>query len=59
VFDLNLPNALTVLRILLVPVLIAALVQEGGGLDGIAAAASHSRRSRTPWTAGSPAGRRT
>jgi CDP-diacylglycerol---glycerol-3-phosphate 3-phosphatidyltransferase len=38
VFELNLPNVLTLLRILLVPVLVAALVQEGGGLDGIAAA---------------------
>ena len=37
-FELNLPNVLTLLRILLVPVLVAALVQEGGGLDGIAAA---------------------
>jgi CDP-diacylglycerol---glycerol-3-phosphate 3-phosphatidyltransferase len=38
VFELNLPNVLTLFRILLVPVLVAALVQEGGGLDGIAAA---------------------
>jgi CDP-diacylglycerol--glycerol-3-phosphate 3-phosphatidyltransferase len=38
VFELNLPNVLTLLRILLVPVLVAALVQEGGGLDGVAAA---------------------
>lgn len=37
-FELNLPNVLTLLRILLVPVLVAALVQEGGGLDGVAAA---------------------
>jgi CDP-diacylglycerol---glycerol-3-phosphate 3-phosphatidyltransferase len=37
-FELNVPNVLTLLRILLVPVLVAALVQEGGGLDGIAAA---------------------
>jgi CDP-diacylglycerol--glycerol-3-phosphate 3-phosphatidyltransferase len=35
VFELNLPNVLTLLRILLVPVLVAALVQEGGGLDGV------------------------
>jgi CDP-diacylglycerol--glycerol-3-phosphate 3-phosphatidyltransferase len=38
VFELNLPNVLTLLRILLVPVLVAALVSEGGGLDGVAAA---------------------
>ena len=30
-FELNVPNVLTLLRILLVPVLVAALVQEGGG----------------------------
>jgi CDP-diacylglycerol--glycerol-3-phosphate 3-phosphatidyltransferase len=38
VFELNLPNVLTLLRILLVPVLVAALVQEGGGGDALAAA---------------------
>jgi CDP-diacylglycerol---glycerol-3-phosphate 3-phosphatidyltransferase len=38
VFELNLPNVLTLLRILLVPVLLAALVQEGGGGDALAAA---------------------
>jgi CDP-diacylglycerol--glycerol-3-phosphate 3-phosphatidyltransferase len=38
VFELNLPNVLTLLRILLVPVLVAALVQEGGGGDKLAAA---------------------
>jgi CDP-diacylglycerol--glycerol-3-phosphate 3-phosphatidyltransferase len=38
VFELNLPNVLTLLRILLVPVLVAALVQEGGGGDTLAAA---------------------
>jgi CDP-diacylglycerol--glycerol-3-phosphate 3-phosphatidyltransferase len=37
VFELNLPNVLTLLRILLVPVLVAALVQEGGGGDKLAA----------------------
>src|ERR1700754_1008105 len=37
-FELNLPNVLTLLRILLVPVLVAVLVQEGGGLDEVAAA---------------------
>jgi CDP-diacylglycerol--glycerol-3-phosphate 3-phosphatidyltransferase len=37
-FELNLPNVLTLLRILLVPVLVAALVQEGGGGDALAAA---------------------
>jgi CDP-diacylglycerol--glycerol-3-phosphate 3-phosphatidyltransferase len=37
VFELNLPNVLTLLRILLVPVLVAALVQEGGGGDTLAA----------------------
>ena len=37
-FELNLPDVLTVLRILLVPVLVAALVQEGGGGDALAAA---------------------
>ena len=37
-FELNLPNVLTLLRILLVPVLVAALVQEGGGGDTLAAA---------------------
>jgi CDP-diacylglycerol--glycerol-3-phosphate 3-phosphatidyltransferase len=37
VFELNLPNVLTLLRILLVPVLVAALVQEGGGGDALAA----------------------
>ncbi|MDA0167020.1 CDP-diacylglycerol--glycerol-3-phosphate 3-phosphatidyltransferase [Solirubrobacter ginsenosidimutans] len=36
-FELNLPNVLTLLRILLVPVLVAALVQEGGGGDTLAA----------------------
>ena len=36
-FELNLPNVLTLLRILLVPVLVAALVQEGGGGDVLAA----------------------
>ena len=36
-FELNLPNVLTLLRILLVPVLVAALVQEGGGGDALAA----------------------
>jgi len=38
VFELNVPNVLTLLRILLVPVLVAVLVQEGGGLDEVAAA---------------------
>ena len=37
-FELNVPNVLTLLRILLVPVLVAVLVQEGGGLDEVAAA---------------------
>ena len=37
-FELNLPNVLTVFRILLVPVLLAALVQEGGAGDALAAA---------------------
>ncbi len=37
-FELNLPNVLTLLRILLVPVLVAALVQEGWGGDALAAA---------------------
>jgi CDP-diacylglycerol--glycerol-3-phosphate 3-phosphatidyltransferase len=37
VFELNLPNVLTVLRILLVPVLVAALLQEAGGGDTLAA----------------------
>src|SRR3954467_2474925 len=37
-FELNLPNVLTVLRILLVPVLVAALLQEAGGGDALAAA---------------------
>ena len=36
-FELNLPNVLTVLRILLVPVLVAALLQEAGGGDTLAA----------------------
>ena len=36
-FELNLPNVLTVLRILLVPVLVAALLQEAGGGDTMAA----------------------
>jgi CDP-diacylglycerol---glycerol-3-phosphate 3-phosphatidyltransferase len=36
-FELNLPNFLTVLRILLVPVLVAALLQEAGGGDALAA----------------------
>jgi CDP-diacylglycerol--glycerol-3-phosphate 3-phosphatidyltransferase len=35
-FELNVPNVLTVLRILLVPVLVAALLQAGGG-DTLAA----------------------
>jgi CDP-diacylglycerol--glycerol-3-phosphate 3-phosphatidyltransferase len=38
VFELNLPNVLTMFRILLVPVLLAALVQEGGAGDALAAA---------------------
>jgi CDP-diacylglycerol---glycerol-3-phosphate 3-phosphatidyltransferase len=37
-FELNLPNLLTVLRILLVPVLLAALLQEAGPGDWLAAA---------------------
>jgi CDP-diacylglycerol---glycerol-3-phosphate 3-phosphatidyltransferase len=37
VFELNLPNVLTVLRILLVPVLVAALLSEGPGGDLLAA----------------------
>jgi CDP-diacylglycerol--glycerol-3-phosphate 3-phosphatidyltransferase len=37
VFELNLPNVLTVLRILLVPVLVAALLQEAGSGDALAA----------------------
>ena len=37
-FELNLPNVLTVLRILLVPVLVAALLSEAGGGDLLAAA---------------------
>ena len=36
-FELNLPNVLTVLRILLVPVLVALLLQEAGGGDAVAA----------------------
>ena len=36
-FELNLPNVLTVLRILLVPVLVAALLQEAGSGDALAA----------------------
>jgi CDP-diacylglycerol--glycerol-3-phosphate 3-phosphatidyltransferase len=38
VFDLNLPNLLTVFRILLVPVLVAALLQEAGPGESLAAA---------------------
>jgi len=38
VFDLNVPNALTVFRMLLVPVLVAALLSEGPGGDWVAAA---------------------
>jgi CDP-diacylglycerol--glycerol-3-phosphate 3-phosphatidyltransferase len=37
VFELNLPNALTVFRILLVPVLVAALLSEGPSGDLLAA----------------------
>jgi CDP-diacylglycerol--glycerol-3-phosphate 3-phosphatidyltransferase len=37
VFDLNLPNVLTVFRILLVPVLVAALLSEAGSGDVLAA----------------------
>jgi CDP-diacylglycerol--glycerol-3-phosphate 3-phosphatidyltransferase len=37
VFELNLPNVLTVLRILLVPVLVAALLAEAGSGDLLAA----------------------
>ena len=37
-FELNLPNALTVFRILLVPVLVAALLSEAGRGDLLAAA---------------------
>ena len=36
-FELNVPNALTVFRILLVPVLVAALLSEGPGGDWVAA----------------------
>jgi CDP-diacylglycerol--glycerol-3-phosphate 3-phosphatidyltransferase len=36
-FELNLPNVLTVLRILLVPVLVALLLQEAGAGDALAA----------------------
>jgi CDP-diacylglycerol--glycerol-3-phosphate 3-phosphatidyltransferase len=38
VFELNVPNVLTVIRILLVPVLVAALVQEVWASDALAAA---------------------
>jgi CDP-diacylglycerol--glycerol-3-phosphate 3-phosphatidyltransferase len=38
VFELNLPNALTVLRMLLVPVLVTALLSEGPSGDALAAA---------------------
>jgi CDP-diacylglycerol--glycerol-3-phosphate 3-phosphatidyltransferase len=38
VFELNLPNVLTVVRILLIPVLVAALVQEVWASDALAAA---------------------
>jgi CDP-diacylglycerol---glycerol-3-phosphate 3-phosphatidyltransferase len=38
VFELSLPNVLTVLRILLVPVLVAALLSEAGSGDLLAAA---------------------
>jgi CDP-diacylglycerol---glycerol-3-phosphate 3-phosphatidyltransferase len=38
VFELTLPNLLTVIRILLVPVLVAALLQEAGPGDALAAA---------------------
>jgi len=38
VFELNVPNVLTVFRILLVPVLLAALLQEGWAGDALAAA---------------------
>jgi CDP-diacylglycerol---glycerol-3-phosphate 3-phosphatidyltransferase len=38
VFELNLPNLLTVFRILLVPVLVAALLQEAGPGESLAAA---------------------
>ena len=38
VFELNLPNLLTVIRILLVPVLVAALLQEAGPGESLAAA---------------------
>jgi CDP-diacylglycerol--glycerol-3-phosphate 3-phosphatidyltransferase len=38
VFELNVPNVLTVFRILLVPVLVAALLQEGWSGDALAAA---------------------
>jgi CDP-diacylglycerol--glycerol-3-phosphate 3-phosphatidyltransferase len=38
VFELNLPNLLTVTRILLVPVLVAALLQEAGPGESLAAA---------------------
>jgi CDP-diacylglycerol---glycerol-3-phosphate 3-phosphatidyltransferase len=37
VFELNLPNVLTVFRILLVPVLVAALLSEGPQGDLLAA----------------------
>jgi CDP-diacylglycerol---glycerol-3-phosphate 3-phosphatidyltransferase len=37
VFDINLPNVLTVFRILLVPVLVAALLSEAGSGDILAA----------------------
>ena len=54
-FPVNVPNVLTVLRILAVPVLVVALLDETPDGDVIAAACSRSPRSPTASTATSPA----
>ena len=43
-FSLNLPNTLTLLRILLVPVVVVALLDETPNGDAIAAGCSRWRR---------------
>jgi phosphatidylglycerophosphate synthase len=53
VFELNVPNALTVFRILLVPVLVAALLVGSPSGDSWRPSCSRWRRSPMRWTAGS------
>ena len=56
---LNLPNVLTLLRILAVPVIVVALLGETPNGDALAAGCSRWRRSRTGSTVTSRAAART